>query len=189
MILVINVCRERLHYYEFVKPVEDVLSGNNIDFETWHYKQLDERILNRADKIIICGTSLKDNEFLGYYHKFDWLLDCEKPVFGICAGMQIIGMVFGNKINNFKSLFGKKKEIGFYKEKFEKGFLGAKGGQELEVYHLHDNYVKFNSKDFIIFNKGRVPQAIKSKDKEIYGVLFHPEVRQKGMIYHFAYLI
>lgn len=183
MILVINICKERLHYFEFVKPIEDILKEKNIKFFTRHYKKLEEGDLMNAKSIIICGTSLYDNEFLGNYHNFDWLLDFNGKVLGICGGMQIIGMVFGNKIHTKKGLFRNKTEIGYYYEIFKKEFLGLFG--ENQVYHLHNNYIKFG-KDFIIYSGGKCSQAVKHKNQEIYGVLFHPEVRQKAMILSFA---
>jgi GMP synthase-like glutamine amidotransferase len=77
----------------------------------------------------------------------------------------------------------KHNEIGFFHENFENQFLGLTGEQE--VYHLHNNYVQTN-KNFGIYSSNKIPQAIKHKDKEIYGVLFHPEVRQKNMILEFV---
>mgnify|MGYP001581410548 FL=1 len=124
MILLINICKERLHYYEFVKPVADILKNNNIDFFIKHYKELSKEDLNKAEKVIICGTSLKDVDYFEHYHKFDWILDYDKPVFGICGGMQIIGAVFNNKKGNFKSrLFSKKTEIGLIKIRFNQNFF------------------------------------------------------------------
>ncbi|MBI2004350.1 hypothetical protein HYS72_02700 [Candidatus Pacearchaeota archaeon] len=66
MILIINICKEKLHYFEFVKPIEDILRKENIEYQTIYYKKLtDKELLNKKlEKIIICGTSLKDNEYL-----------------------------------------------------------------------------------------------------------------------------
>ena len=64
MILILQICREKFHYLEFVKPIEDTLRKNNIEFETVEYKKLTKRKLTQSEKIIISGTSLKDNEFL-----------------------------------------------------------------------------------------------------------------------------
>jgi GMP synthase (glutamine-hydrolysing) len=119
---------------------------------------------------------LKDNDFLSNIERFKWILECEKPILGICGGMQVIGMIFGGKVK-------KEQEIGFSKENFYKNFLGLFG--EKEVYHLHNYYVDFSNNDFKIFAGGSVSQAVKHHEKEIYGVLFHPEVRQKDMIRNF----
>ena len=64
MILIISICKEKLHELEFVKPIEDILKNNNAKFATKHYSKISKADLQRADKIIICGTSLKDNEYL-----------------------------------------------------------------------------------------------------------------------------
>jgi len=145
MILLINICKEKLGFYEFVKPVGDVLIKNEIKGFIRHFTCLTKKDLEKADKVIICGTSIFDNGFIDEIDKFKWLLDYKKPVLGICGGMQIIGMVFGGKLGkkteDNMNLLKKKTEIGFYRENFNREFLGLKGKQE--VYHLHDNYVDF----------------------------------------------
>ena len=179
MILLISTCKEKLHELEFVKPIEKILKENNKKFFTKHYSKLNWKgDLANADKIIICGTSLKDNEFLRHIQLFTWVTQIQKPVLGICAGMQIISLLFGVKIKE-------KTEIGFYKENFKKEFLGLKG--EHEVYHLHNNYIIL-PKDFEKFTTSKIPQAIKHKTKNIFGVLFHPEVRNKKIIENFIKL-
>lgn len=174
MILIINVCKEKLHYYEFVKPIEDILKRKEIKFFTLYYKDLTEEYLNKATKIIICGTSLNDNQFLEDVNKFKWIKEIDKPILGICAGMQLIGLIFGGNIKN-------KKEIGYYEEIFDNNFLGMDYNQQ--VYHLHNNYVEFPD-EFQIFCKSNITQAVKYKN--IYGTLFHPEVRNKELILNFS---
>lgn len=175
-LLIINICKEKLHYFEFVKPIEDILKKNNIKYLTKHYKDLKEKDLKDSSKIIICGTSLYDNEFMKDIDKFGWIKEIKKPVLGICGGMQVIGIIFEGKIK-------KKTEIGFFNENFTSRFLGLEG--ENEVYHLHNNYIDFPD-SFIKFTDNKISQAVKHKEKEIYGVLFHPEVRNKEVILEFA---
>lgn len=187
MILLINICKEKLHYLEFVKPLEDILRKNKIPLFVREYKKVSNVDIEKADKIIICGTSLKDNEFSKSENLrfFGWMLEdsFNKPLLGICGGMQAIGRVFSRG----RAALLKKPEIGFYPETFKENFLGLEGN--LEVFHLHNNYVDFfKSKEFkvVCSSIDLVPQAVKHKRKEIYGVLFHPEVRQKEMITAFA---
>lgn len=180
MILIISTCKEKLHELEFVKPIEDILRMNNFEFKSVNYKRLTKKDLDKAEKVIISGTSLKDCEYLFEENikKFNWIKDFKKPIFGICAGMQIISSVFNSELKN-------KKEIGFYNEDFVKEFLGLK--EEQEVYHLHNNYPSL-PKDFDKFTSSEISQAIKHKTKEIYAVLFHPEVRNKELIINFCNL-
>lgn len=178
MILIINICKEKLHYYEFVKPVEDILKENNIKYFVKCYGGINKKDFDKATKVIICGTSLYDNEFMKHINKFKWILDFNKPVLGICGGMHVLGKLLHGKLKE-------ETEIGFYRENFEKEFLGLLNGQE--VYHLHNYYIDFkNLNEFEVYSDNKIPQAIKHKEKAIYGVLFHPEVRQKQLILEFC---
>ena len=160
MVLLINVCKEKLHYYEFVKPIEDILKKNNLKFFTRHYKKISKEDLKNADKIIICGTSLKDNEFLDDIKNFVWIKDYDKPILGICGGAHVIGLILGKKLKKNKKIGLKKIHI--------KNFLGING--EKDVYHLHQFSV-FSE----IYHEGN-----------IYATLFHPEVRNKEIIANFC---
>ena len=81
-------------------------------------------------------------------------------------------MIFGGVV--FKEF-----EVGYFYENFEKEFFGIK--DEVQVYHLHNNCIDF-SDDFDVYSSGKVVQAVKHKNKDIYGTLFHPEVRNKDLI-------
>jgi GMP synthase-like glutamine amidotransferase len=183
-ILLVNISREKLHYLEFVKPVEDILKKNKVKFFVKNYNRVYAEDLVACDKIIICGTALIDNDFASKenMHFWKWIVDFDKPLLGICGGMQMIGLAFGGKIK-------KETEIGFFVEDFVKEFLGLLGEQE--VYHLHNNYIDFSFiPEFESYTSlsNSVVQAVKHKDREMYGVLFHPEVRQKKLIENFAKL-
>lgn len=176
MILIINVCRESLHYSEFVNPVVNVLSSINERYFVLNYDNVTTEDLGNADKIIICGTSLYDNEYLEHIEKFSWIRTCNKPIFGICAGCQIIQIVYGGSINKIK-------EIGAVDIEFNEEFLGIIGKRK--VYSLHQNVVMSN--DFVVYAKSALcPHAVKHRDKEIYGVLFHPEVYNHDILENFC---
>lgn len=180
MILVINICNEKLHSLEFVKPVCDIFERRNEKYFVRHYLKIKKEDLKKADRVIICGTSLLDNEFVKNIKKFEWIKSFEKPLLGICGGMQVIGLIFNGKVERGS-------EIGYYKEDFNFEFLGLEGS--VDVYHLHNNFVNFENIVFRIFaSNGFISQAVKHKDKNIYGVLFHPEVRNKDLIIKFCSL-
>lgn len=177
MILLISTCTEKLHELEFVKPVEKILKENKINFKTKHYSKISKEDLQKSKKIIICGTSLKDNKYIKNKKRFHFIKSYGKPILGICSGLQIISLVYGGDLIQKKG-----QEIGYYFELFNKEFLSLEGKHEL--YHLHTNYVTL-PKDFKKFTKSKIPEAIKHKTKPIYGVLFHPEVRNKKLIENF----
>jgi len=180
MILIINLCKEKLHYFEFVKPVEDILKKENISYETTNRK-VNKRTLNKYDKIIICGTSLKDEEYLNKLKDFEWIKNYKGKILGICAGMQIICKLFECKLK-------KNIDIGMKMVLIKQNFLGISGWNE--VYELHNYEISddYNlERNFIVFSQGSI-DAIKHKEKEIYCIMFHPEVRQKEIIVNFAKL-
>lgn len=182
MILIINICKEKLHELEFVKPIEDILRKNRVNFETKHRSNINEKNIKKFDKIIITGTSLKDDKFLEDLNKFQWLKLYEKPVLGICGGMQILFLIF-------KGILKIEKEIGLIDVDFKKKFLGME--RKRHAYNLHKFYAESN--EFEIFaesvkSNSRIPQAVKHKTKPFYGTLFHPEVRNKKLIVEFCEL-
>ena len=180
MILIINVCKHKLHELEFVKPIEEILTRNEIKYSTKSYKEIVKIDLQKTDKIIICGTSLKDNDFIEDIDKFEWIKEFEKPILGICGGMQILMSVF------CKCGFRRLTWIGEEVVMFDEEFLGIKKGK-LKTYQLHQLSMGYIKKEFKICAKSNSGiQAIKHKTKGIYGVLFHPEVRNKELISYFC---
>ncbi len=172
MILVIKVNKFELHDEEFVRPVTQLLK----DFKVIHYKKFKKSDLEKSEKVIICGTALKDNGFISDLEKFSWLKECNKPVLGICAGMEIIGTVFNCPLK-------KSAEIGMTKIKTVKE--NRLFSSEFEAYSLHNYSVNKSDEVEVIAKSGNCINAIKVRDKEIYGVLFHPEVRNQKIISNF----
>lgn len=183
MILVINTCSEELHYFEFVKPVEEVLRSIKVECKVRHYNELQKKDLIAAEKIIICGTSLKDFQYLKDLKKFSFLKspDFEKPILGICAGMQLICLAFGSALE-------KSREIGLTDAFFGEPFFSIE--RKAQVYSLHNSAVKQSKaleKNFKVFARSEhCVQAVKHLQKPFYGVLFHPEVRNRQLIEEFA---
>ena len=174
MILVVdmNGKRDSLGYYEFVLPI--VSMAENLDAcEVKHYLDVSSKDLSRCDRVILSGTALEDNITLNQPGKFQWLSDTNKPILGICAGMQTIGVVFGLKL--LECL-----EIGMtqiFTIKENPLFSG-----ELKAYSLH-NFSVEEGGDFEATARSQgCIQAMKHKRKPIYGVLFHPEVRNEEVL-------
>ena len=178
MILIIKTPNRKLHDLEFIKPIEDVLTKNNVDFKSVHYTKLNKELISTADKIIISGTSLKDNACLDSIEDFNWIKKFEKPILGICGGMHILGLIFNGELK-------KCQEIGLTEVIFKDDFLGFHG--EHLVYELHNLNVESNEFNTVAVSETCI-QAIKHKLKPFYGVQFHPEVRNKNLLVNFVNL-
>jgi len=184
MILIINICKEEMHYFEFVKPIEDILIRAETPFITKKYSEVTKKDLDSCHRIIITGTSLKDNSYASAKElfKFNFLKTFDKPILAICGGMQLLCMINGCKLV-------KGQEIGLKNINFNSEYLGANGSRE--VYELHNFAVKDDAvlkKNFNIYSRSsetKFVQAVKHKHLRHYGVLFHPETRNKDMIVNF----
>ncbi len=180
MILVVNLCKEKMHELEFVKPVCDVLERMGNDYSVRHYLRLKKGDLD-AEKIILCGTSLRDFGYLKHLRMFDWLRDYQGDVLGICGGAQILVQISGGSV--FRS-----QEIGKVLVKRKEEFLGFP--EEFFVYGLHNLGIKSPEGFQVVASSSEGAQIILRKEKNrgrlLLGVLFHPEVLNPFFIENFC---
>jgi GMP synthase-like glutamine amidotransferase len=177
MILVVdmNSTENPFGFNEFVLPIVAVVEElEKCDIR--HYLEVNEKDLTGYNKIILSGSALKDTVTLNQTMRFRWLKNYSKPVLGVCAGMQTIGLVFGGHIEKCREIG--MTEIVVLKENilFSSTF---------KVYALH-NYALAPSAEFEVLAKSAsCVHSIKHKQKDVYGVLFHPEVRNQEVIERF----
>jgi GMP synthase-like glutamine amidotransferase len=178
MILVVdmNSTENPFGFYEFVLPIVSIAEELE-KCDVKHYLKVNEKSLNGYDKIVLSGSALKDTVTFDQTARFKWLKDCSKPVLGICAGMQTIGLVFGGHVE-------KCREIGMTEVTSKANLLFS---SKFKAYSLH-NYALVPSAEFeVLAESAKCVQAIKHKQKDIYGVLFHPEVRNKEIVQRFIH--
>lgn len=182
-ILLADLCYERnsLSQYEFVYPIRDTLERSGFDCQICHYAEIGEDVLAKHDKIILCGTALLDNAYMEQLDAFYWLKEMKKPILGICAGMQVISMIFGGWIVPCPAIGLKTIDITGSSQ-----LLGEPG--QIEGYHLH-NYAASMPEGFIcLAGEPSAPEAFQHGTLPIYGILFHPEVRNRWILERFAKL-
>ena len=177
MILVVdmNYKKDSLGYYEFVLPIVSVAKELD-ECVVKHYLELGSEDWTKFDSVILSGTALKDHATLGQPEKFEWIRDCGKPVLGICAGMQTIGLVFGLRL---------KKCLGIGMAQINTLKANPLFSSTFKAYTLHNFSVTSSPEFDVLAESEKCMQAIKHKRTETYGVLFHPEVRNKEVIQRF----
>ena len=118
----------------------------------------------------------------------DLLFEKNTPLLGICFGMQLICKKFNGKIQESTS-----REYGKAKLEIKKDALILNGlNKTLEVWMSHgDSVVEIpNNFSVIATTNKKSLSAIKSNDKEIYGIQFHPELThtldEGKIIYNFV---
>lgn len=176
MILIVDMNYEKdsLGLYEFVMPIASAVKGVQ-EYEIKHFSEL--RDIGRYDRIILSGTTLKDMEFSRNLDKFEWVKTCGAPILGICAGMEVLGLIFGSKIEKCQEL-----GMGSIETVRKNPLFSSK----FKAYELHNFSIKPSEKFDILARSKNCVQAFKLKDKNIFGVIFHPEVRNREILERFA---
>ncbi|MDC0243125.1 hypothetical protein OAK07_00375 [Marine Group III euryarchaeote] len=174
--LLISTCHHALNDREFVFPISKILGDNRHDI--MHFENCSREILSSYSRIIICGTSMQDSTYIDWLPFFEEMLEnFTGPVLGICSGMQILTSVFGS------SSIADNLEIGMIEVKtleqnelFEGNF---------QAYSLH-NFSSGVCDNFNILAESKEGiQAVKHVEKPLYGISFHPEVRNEQIVTNF----
>jgi anthranilate/para-aminobenzoate synthase component II len=168
-----------LAQYEFVKPILSVVEALE-PCMVKHYLDVDKSEVENYSHIILSGTTLKDFDFLSHLECFQWLKTCTKPILGICAGMQTIIRLYGEELVPCQ-------QVGMTEITTTKPnslFSGTFQAYSLHTYSLAPDSQNFDT----IAESAKCVQAITHKQKPIYGVLFHPEVRNPDILKRFIQL-
>jgi GMP synthase (glutamine-hydrolysing) len=182
MILIVdmNYKKESLGYEEFVSPIVSI-AGRKGKVKVKHFSDLRQESLPTFEKVILSGTALKDHATLRCVGKFDLLKTFKYPVLGICAGMQTMALAFGSRLQRHVEIG--MREITTVKE-------NPLFSSKFNAYTLHNYSVK-PYPDFEVLataSECNRIEAIKHKERDLYGVLFHPEVRNADIIERFLSL-
>ena len=178
MILVVdmNWKRNSLANSEFVAPIVSAIEPLEMCVVK-HFSDLDASELENYSHIVLSGVTLKDFEAQSHLSCFGWIKSTIKPVLGICAGMQIISLIYGTPLRHCLG-------IGMAEIKTTQSnplFSGC-----FQAYTLHSLTVSLSETFEVLAESEKCIQAIKIWQKPIYGVLFHPEVRNQEILKKFV---
>lgn len=166
---------------EFVAPIARIVREEGLPTLVRHYTQIARKDLASADGIILCGTALADGEYLDRMELFAWLPSFPRPVLGICAGMQVIAKLFGGEVSPGVS-------IGMAGQEAVAPDTLFTGRNRFDAYELHSRSVVPPSSFRVLAISPSGVQAIRHPARPVYGVMFHPEVRNEWVIRRFIAL-
>jgi len=180
MILVIDLCYREgsLSRAEFVGPVARILQRAGAAPIVRHYTTVSTPDLEAADGVIFCGTALKDRGFMQYPGRFRWLRTFERPVLGISSGMLPIAATFDIGVVPCSG-------IGMSDIRVVTPDPLFAGKETFAAYELHEFAIRVADKFVPLAISDRCVQAIRHRSLPIYGLLFHPEVRNEWIIERF----
>ena len=171
-----------LSYDEFVGPVARIVSRAGEAWRGIHFSAAGTADLRDTRGIILCGTALRDNSFAEHPGDFAWLLgETSLPVLGICAGMQALCLAHGGTLRE-------ESEIGMTTVRVTgtDPLLGNPGS--FEAYELHSFACDPPPGWMVTAVSDRCVQAIRHPDLPLFGVMFHPEVRNDAVVERFCNL-
>ncbi len=178
MILLVdmNWKKDSLAYNEFVASIASViepLEGCIVK----HFLEVEPSVIGDYSRIVLSGNALKDHEAVKQIDRFGWIKETDKPILGVCAGMQTISLVFDVPLA--PCLQVGMTEIKTVKENplLQDSFT---------AYALHNFSVQPSQTFDVLAESSKCIQAVKHKQKNIYGVLFHPEVRNQEILKRFV---
>jgi GMP synthase (glutamine-hydrolysing) len=183
MILIVDLAYRpgSLSAEEFVAPVERILRHEGFSTLIRHFTDIAPGDLDSADGVILCGTALKDSGYLEGLERFAWLPPFPGPVLGICAGMQVIARIYGGGTPSGVA-------IGMAGQEVVSPDPLLAGRDRFEAYELHSlSVVPPVSFRILAISRSGV-QAIRHTDRPVYGVMFHPEVRNEWLVRRFLAL-
>ncbi|MBN1645520.1 hypothetical protein JW868_00605 [Candidatus Woesearchaeota archaeon] len=180
-VMVVDTCykKDSLSSDEFVRPIVQIIRNSGIkDVDVKHFTEMtDTAGLDAYSHIVICGNALMDDEYLNKIEFFRWIKSFNGRILGICAGMQMIAAVFGSvPLEHLRIGMNSVEIVGEDSVLCNKSF---------ECYELHSK-AAVTPEDFIrLAGMKDYTQAFKSRDCMIYGIIFHPEVRNQWIIHNF----
>jgi imidazole glycerol-phosphate synthase subunit HisH len=167
---------------------------NSLDFLNADYTVIDnKRELENIDKIILPGVgSFGDGvdrlNDVGFFEKIiDEVKNKQKPILGICLGMQLLfesssesigkkglGLLDGEVIKLSESGNYKVPRIGWSSSRVCVDFLGLTKDENCDFYFVHSYHVKAKN-DAIVSIKTEENITAAIQINNVYGCQFHPE--------------
>jgi len=183
MILLVDLCWQpgSLSRDEFVGPVARIVERAGESWREVHFSQATETGLAGTSGIILCGTALQDNLFAERTAEYSFLFDSGLPVLGICAGMQALCLAFGGSIRPAC-------EIGMttVRPRASDPLLGSTGA--FGAYELHSFACDPPPGWMVTAVSDTCVQAVRHPSRPLFGVMFHPEVRNDHVVERFCAL-
>ena len=113
-----------------------------------------------------------DNGQLWYEDEMNFVLTCQKPILGICMGLEVIARTYGSKVSEMKELV-----MGFRKVSPTKAGQAKFNRDKMRQYEAHQWHVEdVNTRQFdILADSATGIEIIKHKTRPILATQFHPE--------------
>lgn len=170
------------NHSNFIPKIIDILKDFDIEHSVIDYADFKLDNSDSFDLFLLSGGDIKIRNNPSLQQEEEFVRQATKPIFGICAGFQIIANVYGVSISKLpEQVYGIKKIKVFNLDKLGLNYPF----NELDVFEYHSWAVKTPVKNFTVFGSSEYGiEIIKHNSKPILATQFHPEVQEnnKGII-------
>jgi GMP synthase (glutamine-hydrolysing) len=183
VILLIDLCYREgsLGFDEYVLPLARIVERSGFESRSVHYHGVSFSDFAGAEAVMLCGTPLAVNAFLKEPEAFLWLEMSHIPVLGVCAGMEMVCKTFGG-------LLGPCTEIGMTEIKVTGTDLFFSESPSFSAYEVHTLGCTDPGLLEVLAVSDRCIQVVRHPSRPVYGVMFHPEVRNEWVVERFLSL-
>lgn len=183
MILLVDLCyrEDSLGFDEYLLPLARIAERLGYQTRALHFRAVSPDDLSSAEAVILCGTPLADNAFLEEANTFLWLEEAVIPVLGVCAGMEIICRTFGG-------MLGPCTEIGMSEIRMGQDTLPFENHCSFPAFELHTLGCTDAGILEVLAVSDQCVQIVRHPGRPIFGVMFHPEVRNEWVVEQFLSL-
>jgi GMP synthase (glutamine-hydrolysing) len=168
---------------EFVRPIEEILEGPGIKFQTIEYAETLNTDINTFRGVIISGSP-RGNDIVDHHLPyFQWIKTTGVAVLGICAGHHILGRLYGSEI-----LRSVEKEVGDFPVFIDQGdpvFSGFPQRFTVAQNH-HDSITMPEGFKRLAYSDTCQVEGIRHNQLPLYSFQFHPEIHNPGLLLNFV---
>jgi GMP synthase - Glutamine amidotransferase domain len=184
MILLVNLAAKPglLSRDEYVGPVARIVAAAGYKWREEHFLKISRETIAGADGIILCGTALKDNAFAEHVQDLAWLRTAACPVLGICAGAEVLCLAYGGRLVPACG-------IGMTEVRVAEADPLLGGPRTFSAYEVHTFACEPPAGWTITAVSETCVQAFRHPDRPVYGLMFHPEVRNDAVVERFCKLL
>ncbi len=150
------------HKTSSIKDLERLFKAHNP--KTINYRNFDRRLAEDSSFIVLSGGPIHISDEKDLVEEKKFITQTTKPVFGVCLGLEIIGIAFGFELKDLQE-----KRRGFFRLRIDT--------LEGPLKYSHECFLSGESKEFDII-KGDLGfiEGLIHKTKPIMGVQGHPEL-------------
>lgn len=164
----------------FVDPIQEALHKTEVTVHTKEHSEIPD---DTYDAVIISASSKGNNaNFNARLKLLAWLRTTKLPVLGICAGHQLIGKLFGGEL-----ISDQESEDGISTVRVQKEDPIFEGyGDEFNVEQHHNDSITLPENFELLASSLRCRvQAIRHRERPLYGVQWHAEQSNPDIIRNF----